>query len=309
QRIEQILVTDGSTPGSASHGPLPFFLRFDSAEIADRSDGEPLGYLLENRHIRAALAAAVQAAGIEVLAPARVAKATFGPRAAEVTLADGRVLTAPLAETFAVGGQALVPLLTGWNADEGSTYPIFETRAQFRQVLAVVFGANANRAAALYPTPTDADAVTQSQALSRDAGFAAGIYRAAQLQAAAGQPVYLYHFERRSPFRPDQHVSDLEPASRLGAYHGAEVPYVFGTLHSLDRGFQPEDGRLSDAMQAYWVNFAVSGDPNGKGLPDWPSYHHGGQALRLGDTVRPGPVPDRDRLDFINSVTVRIPGG
>jgi 2-octaprenyl-6-methoxyphenol hydroxylase len=97
QRIEQILVTDGTTPGAASGGPLPFFLRFDSAEIADRSDGEPLGYLLENRHIRAGLAAAVQAAGIEVLAPARVARAVFGPRAAEVILDDGRVLTAPLA--------------------------------------------------------------------------------------------------------------------------------------------------------------------------------------------------------------------
>ena len=97
QKIEQILVTDGRTPGAAAGGPGPFFLRFDSAEIADRSDGEPLGYLLENRHIRAALATAVRAAGIEVLAPARVANAAFGPRGATVTLADGRVLTALLA--------------------------------------------------------------------------------------------------------------------------------------------------------------------------------------------------------------------
>jgi 2-octaprenyl-6-methoxyphenol hydroxylase len=97
QRIEQILVTDGRTPGAAAGGPGPFFLRFDSAEIADRSEGEPLGYLLENRHIRAALARAVKAEGIEVLAPARVARAAFAGRAAEVTLDDGRVLTAPLA--------------------------------------------------------------------------------------------------------------------------------------------------------------------------------------------------------------------
>ena len=96
QRIEQILVTDGRTPGAASGGQTPFFLRFDSAEIADRSEGEPLGYLLENRHIRAGLAAAIQAAGIEVLAPARVSGATFGVRSAELTLADGRKLTAPL---------------------------------------------------------------------------------------------------------------------------------------------------------------------------------------------------------------------
>jgi 2-octaprenyl-6-methoxyphenol hydroxylase len=97
QRIEQILVTDGHTPGAAAGGPSPFFLRFDSAEIADSSDGEPLGYLLENRHIRAALAKAVMEAGIEVLAPAKVARATFGPREAVAILADGRELRAPVA--------------------------------------------------------------------------------------------------------------------------------------------------------------------------------------------------------------------
>ncbi len=97
QRIEQILVTDGRAPGASAGAATPFFLRFDSAEIADLSQGEPLGYLLENRHIRAALAGAVQAAGIEVLAPARVASASFEPRAAVVTLEDGRTLTAPLA--------------------------------------------------------------------------------------------------------------------------------------------------------------------------------------------------------------------
>jgi 2-octaprenyl-6-methoxyphenol hydroxylase len=97
QRIEQILVTDATTPGAAAGAPLPAFLRFESAEIADRSEGEPLGYMLENRHVRAALAAAVAEAGIEVLAPARVAEAAFEPGAARVTLADGRVLSAPLA--------------------------------------------------------------------------------------------------------------------------------------------------------------------------------------------------------------------
>jgi 2-octaprenyl-6-methoxyphenol hydroxylase len=96
QRIEQILVTDGRTPGAAGGGPTPFFLRFDSAEIADRSEGEPLGYLLENRHTRTALAGAVLEAGIEVLAPARVVSAAFEARGASVTLADGRTLTAPL---------------------------------------------------------------------------------------------------------------------------------------------------------------------------------------------------------------------
>ena len=96
QRIEQILVTDGRAPGAASGPPGPFHLRFDAAEIAERADGEPLGYLLENRHIRAGLAQAVRSAGIEVLAPARVTAAEFAPGAARLTLADGRTLAAPL---------------------------------------------------------------------------------------------------------------------------------------------------------------------------------------------------------------------
>jgi len=96
QRIEQILVTDGRTPGASAGGPSPFYLRFDSAEIADRSEGEPLGYLLENRRTRAALAAAVGRAGIRVIAPVRVTGVAFEPDHAAVTLSDGRVLKAPL---------------------------------------------------------------------------------------------------------------------------------------------------------------------------------------------------------------------
>jgi len=97
QRIEQILVTDGRSPGASARGSSPAFLRFDSAEIADRNSGEPLGYMLENRHIRAGLAQAVTDAGIEVLAPAKVEAVNVTPRAAEVRLADGRALEAPLA--------------------------------------------------------------------------------------------------------------------------------------------------------------------------------------------------------------------
>jgi 2-octaprenyl-6-methoxyphenol hydroxylase len=96
QRIEQILVTDGRAPGAASGRQSPFYLRFDSDEIADRTEGEPLGYLLENRHVRAAVADALTAAGVPVLAPARVARVAFEASAARVTLADGRELQTPL---------------------------------------------------------------------------------------------------------------------------------------------------------------------------------------------------------------------
>jgi 2-octaprenyl-6-methoxyphenol hydroxylase len=97
QRIEQILVTDGHTPGAARGRGLRSFLRFDSDEIADAADGEPLGYMIENRHTRAALGAAVLAnPNIEVRAPCRLIKVETGPAHATVTLGDGDSVIAPL---------------------------------------------------------------------------------------------------------------------------------------------------------------------------------------------------------------------
>lgn len=96
QRMDEILVTDGRSPGAASPGQSPFFLHFDAAEIADRVAGEPLGYMLENRRTRAALAEAVTAAGIRVVAPARVTGVETSGRAGTVRLADGGSLSAPL---------------------------------------------------------------------------------------------------------------------------------------------------------------------------------------------------------------------
>jgi 2-octaprenyl-6-methoxyphenol hydroxylase len=57
---------------------------------------EPLGYMIENRRTRAGLSRAVEAAGIEVVAPARIADAAFEAAGARVTLTDGRELSAPL---------------------------------------------------------------------------------------------------------------------------------------------------------------------------------------------------------------------
>ena len=100
QRIEQILVTDGRSPGAAAPGAGSAFLRFDAAEIDGRAQGDALGYMIENRHIRAGLAQAVGAAGVKVLAPARVMRLETAPSdapgRARVFLEGGRTLTAPL---------------------------------------------------------------------------------------------------------------------------------------------------------------------------------------------------------------------
>src|ERR1700744_5206564 len=91
QRIEQILVTDGRSPGaSSSSAPSPFALRFDSAEIADRVEGEPLGYMLENRRIRVALSQELGESDLRVLAPASLAALEVEAGHVTARLADGR---------------------------------------------------------------------------------------------------------------------------------------------------------------------------------------------------------------------------
>ncbi len=95
-RMDHILVTDGRRPGAASRSASSAFLRFDAAEIGERTGGEPLGYMVENRHIRHALAEAVSVSDIVLMAPAKVVGIDAGPGRAQVMLADGRSLSAAL---------------------------------------------------------------------------------------------------------------------------------------------------------------------------------------------------------------------
>jgi len=96
QRIEQILVTDGRAPGASARRPSGAWLRFDSSEIASRNGGEPLGYLIENRHIRAGLADAVLRSSVRVIAPGKAAEIRRAPGGVTVILEDGRSLRGAL---------------------------------------------------------------------------------------------------------------------------------------------------------------------------------------------------------------------
>ncbi len=89
QPIREILVTDGKIAGATS----PFSLHFDSAEVG----AEALGYIAENRHIRASLYGAVaRAANLELLAPAMAKDMKTDSGSAVVTLADGSQIGAAL---------------------------------------------------------------------------------------------------------------------------------------------------------------------------------------------------------------------
>ncbi|MDA9371565.1 carboxylesterase family protein [Porticoccaceae bacterium] len=88
--------------------------------------------------------------------------------------------------------------------------------------------------------------------------------------------IYVYRFTK---------ARDHFSGGQLGAYHGAELPYVFGT-HDDWLPTSPSDITLSEMMMQYWVNFARNGDPNGYNLPIWRSFsHQSSPVVELGDHV------------------------
>jgi para-nitrobenzyl esterase len=187
------------------------------------------------------------------------AKYHFGP------IVDGRVLVAdPL--SLPAGGFNDTPVLTGLNADEGSVAPGYgaSTVAAVRASIEHRFGSLATQAEALYPAADDRAAGAVSLALARDGGVANTFLWAERRAAKSAKPVYVYYFAHPEP-GPN--------AAIYGAFHTAEVPYVFQTFAaSPDRTFTAEDRRLSDQMADYWVNFVRTGNPNGSGLPQWPAF-------------------------------------
>jgi 2-octaprenyl-6-methoxyphenol hydroxylase len=86
QPMLEIKVTDGR----AGEGPSPFFMHFDHAEIEEG----PMGYMVEDRHLRRAFLDAMAASpDITHLSGETVVAQTIGPASASVTLDSGTILT------------------------------------------------------------------------------------------------------------------------------------------------------------------------------------------------------------------------
>jgi para-nitrobenzyl esterase len=220
---------------------------------------------------------------------------------------DGYFMPASAYDIYAQGGQAHIPLMAGWNRDEGSYHQFFGTEpvstenyaAKIRQH----FGDAAPEALKLFPGGSDEE-VKRSAALLSTADFTAfGTWKWLGMHLQSGEaPVYRYEFDQAPP------PSEKHEAEAGLAYHSAEIEYVFGTLDWKKIAWRPEDYKLSEQLGTYWTNFAKTGNPNGAGLGVWPMYNRksGYELMHLGVVTRAMVDKRREQFVFLDKTAVKV---
>jgi para-nitrobenzyl esterase len=185
---------------------------------------------------------------------------SFGP------VVDGGFLPDQPRTLYDSGKIAKVPYILGSNSDEGTLFllgtPPVATEQAYMAALQARYGPLASQIATVYPVasyPTPQDAFAR---VVGDSILVCSTYDTARRAAAKGAHVYLYNFARRIP------IATLQQAG-LGAFHGSEIVYVFG---SAEASLPPEDDQLGATMRSYWSHFARNGSPNAKGTLKWPRY-------------------------------------
>ncbi|MBE7178543.1 MAG: carboxylesterase family protein, partial [Mucilaginibacter polytrichastri] len=223
-------------------------------------------------------------------------KATSKPGMRFPVSVDGYFFSKSPNEVFTSGAQAQVPLLVGWNSEEGSYKSILggkePTAENYKAGVEKMLGDKAAEALKLYPATNEEEIKREGTALASDQFIAFGTWRWSDMHLRTGnKPVYRYYYAHPRPaMRAEMGntVANLAGGTSkgdpnapkapipTGAVHSAEIEYALGNLPTNRvYDWQAEDYKVSEIMQAMFENFIKTGNPNGLGLPQWPAAKKG----------------------------------
>lgn len=191
---------------------------------------------------------------------------------------DRESLPETLAEVASGRGLPNMELLIGSNLNERLMYiQPTSTAADFMEG-AVEESKQAAILAALGSDPSDKQVLDR---LGTAIDFACPSLAIAKSVNESGGRAWVYQFERTRP-----------GFEQLGAYHGAELPYIFGQ-HDPWMPTDEVDHQLSEEIQSSWVQFVERGDPSYSGVSAWTSWNHDSRHVRrfgADMTIEPHPL-------------------
>ncbi|UHG94105.1 carboxylesterase/lipase family protein [Spirosoma oryzicola] len=136
------------------------------------------------------------------------------------------------------------------------------------------------------------ETATPSDYMDIDINFRAGAVRQASQKAVAGAaPVYMYLFTWNSPVNDGIYKS----------MHCMELPFVFDNISRCEEmtGGGKEAHTLADKMSKAWIAFARTGNPNHKGLPNWPQFTaETGATMMFDNACQIKNNPDKEVLEI-----------
>lgn len=215
-----------------------------------------------------------------------------GPAIYSGPILDGKLVVETAQSAYKAGRGTPVALIIGSNSAE---VPAGFVNARSKEELFGLFGNLKDEAKAVYDPDGNAEFARMLAMVNTDKVWAEPARFTANAFAAKGRPAYVYLFSYVSP--------STQRMMRYGATHASEIPYVFDNLRGRNgEAIAPKDREVAKLMNGYWTNFAKTGNPNGKGLPQWPIHHPKKNEIiefRADGSAAGALDPKKERLDVI----------
>lgn len=177
---------------------------------------------------------------------------------------DGGFLPEHPRVTFDRNELPKIPYMLGANSDEGTLFFIGSpelTESEYSAELVSSYGTLAPQVEALYPATRFGTPRETMIRVMGDSTLVCSTFDVARRYAQRGRKTYAYNFNRVPPLL---FIAALD----LGAFHGLELGYVFGSV-GAPTGL---DATLATSMQQYWSSFANKAKPKSDLGAKWPKF-------------------------------------